>query len=327
MNSAVINLQYTTIKTPLPDFIYHDLYDYCKKSNLYHPQPPELIEKLAQKYKLSPQMIYLTAGIDEALHLLFLAYGQSTYIFVPTYIVHSQVEMFGGKLNQIKAIQGNDFMVPVNKIDSATLILLANPNNPAGFTAKEKVTRLVKNNPQVLVVIDEAYAEFANLSVIDQLIDCPNLVVLRSFSKAYASAGARVGFMAAAPTVISKIKGKSQWCNVSYLSVGAAISALNHENYFVQIREEINRLREKFVTFLKNHQFLVFPSRINAVLLKFTSQQEATRFVNYLSQANIIVNQGNGNSNVGLDDSFVRIAIGTSEQVNQIKKIISSYQG
>jgi histidinol-phosphate/aromatic aminotransferase/cobyric acid decarboxylase-like protein len=129
-----INLQYTTIKTPLPDFIYKGLKKFSKNANAYHPQPPELVEKLAKKFNLPTEMIYLTAGIDEAIQMLIHTYGKNAYVFTPTYIVYADVEEFGGKLTRINSIKKTDFIISSNKILDASIIFLANPNNPSGFT-------------------------------------------------------------------------------------------------------------------------------------------------------------------------------------------------
>jgi histidinol-phosphate aminotransferase len=321
-----INLQYTTIKKPLPDFIYKGLKEYSKNANLYHPQPPELIEKLAEKHSLPSEMLFLLAGVDDGLHILILAFGQNASVFTPTYVVYSKVEKFGGRLTRLNSIQGTDFIISTNKISDASIIFLANPNNPSGFTPRDKVMELVKNNPHTIVVIDEAYAEFADLSVMSEVKNNPNLVVLRSFSKSYAMAGNRVGFMVASPKIIAQVRPKNQWANISYLSVGAAITALDHEDYFKKVREDINKRREKFIAFLKDEGFSVFPSRINAVLLKFKTGKEAGKFVNHLGKNEIVVSHGNGNSNIGLDKSFVRMAIGTPSQMQKVKKIIKEYK-
>lgn len=99
------------------------------------------------------------------------------------------------------------------------------------------------------------------------------------------------------------------------------------KRYNVKTREGINQRRENFITFLKNQDFDVFPSKINAVLIKFDSEDAGTKFVNYLAKRNIIVSHGNGNSNIGLDDSYIRIAIGNKEQMDKVKKVIGNYHG
>jgi histidinol-phosphate aminotransferase len=320
-----INLQYTTIKEPVPDFIYEGIKDYSKAANVYQPQPQVLIDKLATKYHLPPELIFLTAGADEAIQLLGIAYGSNAYVFIPTYVVISDVELFGGKLTRLPSLKGEVFTIDTQPIPNASLIYLANPNNPSGFTSKESVMVLLNNNPGAVVVIDEAYGDFAHLSVIDEVSSHPNLVVIRSFSKGYALAGNRVGFMVANEPIKSKVSALAQWCNVSYLSIGAAVIALDHEDYYRSIRETIHTSRKDFYQFLKTKGYSVIDSLINAVVLRFDSEVKATQFVEYLQQHQVTVSHGNGNSNIGLDKSFVRIAIGTPIQMDQVKRIISGF--
>lgn len=323
MTTPQINLQYTTIKDPLPDFIYKGLKEYSSGANLYHPQPEVLIEKLSKKHHIPNEMIYLTNGIDEAIQMFAHAYGQHTYIFTPTYVVYADVEEFGGKLTQLPSIIGNQYVINTSKKSDATLIYLANPNNPSGITPKEKVLELIKNNSHAIVAIDEAYGAFAELSVINEVVNYLNMAVFRSFSKGYGMAGNRIGYIIAHPSIINVVKNKSQWSNVSYLSVGAAVVALDHDDYFATMRNDINRRREAFMNFLKEKNFAAIQSQINAVLLKFPNELEATQFVNYLKEHQVIVSQGNGNSNIGMDNSFVRIAIGNNIQMDTVQQIIT----
>lgn len=323
----MINLQFTTIKSPLPDFIYQGLKSFSADANTYHSQPKDLIVKLATKYNLPETNIFLTAGADEAIQLFAKIYGQNAFVFTPTYIVYHDVETFGGKLTQINSLTGTEFKIDPKEYSGATLIYLANPNNPSGFTAKVDVIKLLENNPQAIVVIDEAYGDFADLSVINEINNYPNLAVIRSFSKSYGMAGNRVGFVATANLgIIKKLLAFSQWCNVSYLSVGAALTALDHEDYFQQIREEIKVTRTDFNNFLVKSGYQTIPSLINAQLIKFDSETKADQFVAHLKKNDIIVSQGNGFSNLGLDNSFVRIAIGTKDQIEKVKKAITEFK-
>jgi histidinol-phosphate aminotransferase len=327
MNNNIINLQYTTIKDPLPDFIYEGLADYSSYANSYQPQPQKLIEKLAQKHNLSPEMIYLTAGIDEAIQIFAKAYGQNAYVFTPSYVVYADVEEFGGKLTRLQSIVGDKFKISTDTIKGATLIYLANPNNPSGFTSKDRVLDLIKNNQESIVCIDEAYGEFAHeLSVIDLVQKFPKLVVFRSFSKDYGMAGNRIGYFMAHPEVIKDVKNKIQWANVSYLSVGAAIIALDHEEYFGKMRQNIQKRRSEFMVFLNEVKLKYLPSKINAVLLKFASKEKGTNFADFLKTNNFIISHGNGSSNIGLDESFVRISIGNENQMQALKETIKKYK-
>lgn len=326
MSDTLINLQYTTIKSPLPDFIHEGLSKYSSNANVYQPQPQVLVEKLVKKHGLPEDHIFLTAGIDEAIQLFAKTHGKNAFVFTPTYTVYADVEEFGGNLTRIPSITNNTYSIETKTIPGASLILLANPNNPSGFTEKETVIKLVKNNNQAFVCIDEAYGEFApELSMIDQVKQFGNLAVFRSFSKDYAMAGNRIGYIVAQPKVIKTIIAKTQWCNVSYLSVGAATIALEHEDYFANIRKAIHEKRDTLVETLTKKGITPLPSKINAVLMQFPTSKKATHFVDYLTNHNIKVSPGNGNSNIGLDDTFVRIAIGTDEQMEVLEKVIHQY--
>jgi histidinol-phosphate aminotransferase len=326
MQNEEINLQYLTIKDPLPDFIYEGLKTYSSGANGYRPQPQVLVEKLANKHNIPKEMIYLTAGIDEAIQMFIHAYGDNTYTFTPTYIVYADTRVFGKKFNEIYSVKQNIFEISPNKIADASLIFLANPNNPSGFTEKMKAIELVDNNKHSIVVIDEAYGDFADLSVIDLLPKYKNMVVFRSFSKSFGMAGNRIGYLMADPEIIKIVKNKAQWANVSYLSVGAAIAALDHEEYFKSIIKSITKLKDSFMNFLEEEGYTCLPSKINAVVIKFPDEEKGTRFVEYLSGNNIIVSHSNGNSNIGLDKSFVRFAIGNEEQMKIVEKIIQDYK-
>lgn len=327
MKDETINLQYTTIKDPLPEFIYEDLGNYSAGANIYHPQPQELIEKLAKKHNLPVGMIYLTAGIDEAIQIFAKTYGSNTFAFTPSYAVYADVKEFGGKLTKIPSVEASEYKINTKEIDEASLIYLANPNNPSGFTPKVKVIELVENNKKAIVCVDEAYGEFApELSVIDQVKKYKHLAVFRSFSKDYGMAGNRIGYFIAHPEVLNVVKNKTQWANVSYLSVGAATIALDHESYFLKMREDIHKRRKDFMDFLDKRGLRYFPSRINAVLLKFKSKEKGTEFANFLKSNNFVISHSNGNSNIGLDESHVRISIGNEKQMKTLKETIKEYR-
>ncbi len=324
--NAKINLQYTTITTPLPDFIYEGIIQYSRNANGYKPQPDELIEKLANKHTVAKEMIYLTAGADEAIQMFALAYGKNTFIFTPTYTVYNDTTDFFATVHKLNALKNNEYVISTEKLPEASLIFIANPNNPFGFTSKDKIQELVQNNPHAIVVVDEVYAEFGEYSVIDKVKNFPNLVVIRSFSKSYCMAANRIGFIVANPEIIAKVRFKAQWSNVSYLSVGAAITALDHEEYFQQLRQGIMEHRDRFGAFLRERGFTVLPSIINAVLLKFNDETQGTRFAQHLVDNNFVISHGNGSSNVGLDKSFVRISIGTEEEMNALKATVEKYR-
>jgi len=320
---SIINLSLTTIKQELPDFVYQKLASYSAQSNSYFHQPDELRALIAKKHSIAIDKISLCAGIDQAILLLSTLYGQHGHIFTPTYICYTDIKRVGGDLTEHYSFDGGTYNVSSSTIDGATIIFIANPNNPAGITSRDTILELVKNNPTAKVVVDEAYGDFAGESVAQDVADHDNLVVLRSFSKGYALAGFRLGYVVAQPKLLEDMVLESTWFNVAYTSVGAGVAALEHEDYFADIRATILAEREKFEAFLVGAGFTLMPSSINAVLLHFTDETDATDFTLSLEENEILVNQGNGASNTGLDKRFVRITIGTPEQMQLVTKVIS----
>ncbi len=321
-----ISLYYTVLNVPLPGFIYDGLRDFSKDANTYRPQPQVLIDRLAERCNVPSNMIYLTAGADEAIQMLALAYGASTYYFTPTYIGYQNAADFGATIHPVSALHHGEYVISSASIDDATLIYLANPNNPFGFTPKDKVVELIKHNPHAIVVVDEVYESFApDLSVMSELSENHHLVILRSFSKGFGMAGNRIGYVIASPHIIDKIKRKSQLSSVSYLSVGAALAALDHEPYFKAAIDEVRQTRDEFTAFLKSKGHEVLPSLINAALIKFPSTKLATDFAHHLTDDNFVVRHGGDGRNAGLGMNFVRIAIGTQEEMRLAAAVIDRY--
>lgn len=317
-----INLQYTTIKIPLPEFIYDEVKEFVLNSNTYQPQPKALKDRLIDRHGIKEDQIWITAGCDEAIQMFIHSLGKTATVFTPTYIVYADTELFGGRLDREYSFKDNNYSIEPKRY-STDLIFLANPNNPFGNTSKENIIKLIELNSESTIIIDEAYGEFGELeSSIDLVKKYKNLAVIRSFSKDFAMAGARIGYVVADASLILKIKDHTQWANISYASVGMALAALNHEDYFINLRKEIRERREDFKKFLIEKQYNVLSSNINALLIKFNSDIAAKDFLDKLNKNNIVVSFGNGNSNIGLDETFVRISIGSTEQMEKVKEVL-----
>lgn len=310
-----IDLRFTTLKESLPSFIYDSIANYVKDSNSYFYQPEQLRKQLADKHGVPVEMIYLTAGADQALNVLTCVFGQQTHVFTPTYVGYSDAQKFGHELHEHYSLTENTYQISTDHIEGASLVFLANPNNPAGLTSRDDVLRLVHNNPDAKVVVDEAYGDFANESVVDCVQANANLVVVRSFSKGYSLAGFRIGYIIAHPDILQALVFETMYFNVAYPSVGAAVAALSNESYFSDIRGQINQERQRTESFLSEAGYVVVFGHINAALIRFQNMELATAFRERLKAKGILVNQGNGASNFGLDDMFVRLSIGTNAQM------------
>jgi histidinol-phosphate aminotransferase len=176
-------------------------------------QPPALINAYADYSGVKPSQIIASRGADEAIELLirtFCTPGKDTIAsFGPTYGMYAiSAATFNVGVTALSL--GADYQLPENwpaEIGDAKLVFICNPNNPTGtIISKQDIEKAIASAPQAIVVIDEAYIEFSpEYSVADLLSTYPNLVVLRTLSKAFALAGARCGFMLANEAIIDLV--------------------------------------------------------------------------------------------------------------------------
>ncbi|HSX15875.1 MAG TPA: histidinol-phosphate transaminase [Candidatus Saccharimonadales bacterium] len=320
-----IDLRYTVLNQPVPPFIYEALESYSTASNHYFHQPDALREAIAKHHDVPIDTVQLMAGTDQSILLLSAIYGQQTHIFTPTYISYVDAKRFGGELHEHWSLQDGLYQIPTETIPGASLIFLANPNNPAGMTSRRKVMELVRNNPDTTVVVDEAYGDFASESVIAEVASNPNLVVARSFSKGFALAGFRIAYLVAQPTHFKKLALETMWFNTAYTSVGAALTALQHQDHYIAVRAELVETRTALEKRLQTAGYSLIPSSINAVLIDFGDESDAQHFVEHLKADDICIQQGGGDSNVGLGQQYVRMSIGTKTEMEHVWEAIQTF--
>ncbi|MEM2933525.1 MAG: histidinol-phosphate transaminase, partial [Methanocellales archaeon] len=212
---------------------------YASKAHLYpEPDARSLREALASKYGVKLENVVVGNGGDGILDTLakvFIDRELETIIPIPTF---SYYEVFtilnNGKPVFIK--RDSNFNIAVDKLLSkvsnrTSMIFLCSPNNPTGtVVSKREVERILKNT-SAIVVVDEAYADFGDTSVIDIVRKYNNLVVLRTFSKMYGLAGLRIGYALMAEEISKAYLKASISFSVSNIAIKAAIAALEDEEH------------------------------------------------------------------------------------------------
>lgn len=203
------------------------------------PQPAALLEQLARAFGVAPAQIYVGRGSDEAIDLLTRAFcraGQDAVLISPPtfgmYAVAAGVQ--GAAVVSVPLDAGRDFALDADAVIAAAranpvkLVYVCSPNNPTGGAVPRAVIlRIVEALAgRCLVVVDEAYGEYADQpSLADALGSHPNLVVLRTLSKAFGLAGARVGVLLAAPEIIGLMRRIMAPYPLPTPSVAAALRA------------------------------------------------------------------------------------------------------
>ncbi|MBE7065721.1 MAG: histidinol-phosphate transaminase [Ruminococcaceae bacterium] len=292
-----------------------------EKLNLYSdPECKVLNDAIAKALGVGKDMVISGNGSDEILAFCYMAfcdddtgvcYPDISYGFYP---VFKDVFYLDGKAIPLT----DDFKVnPDDYIASGRTIFIANPNAPTGISlGLDDIEKIVKGNPDNIVVIDEAYVDFGGETAIPLTYKYENLIVVRTFSKSRNLAGARIGFAIAQKSLIdelNKIKFSFNPYNEDRLAIVAGAAAMDDKEYFEKCIGEIVRVREVTVTELSQMGFEILPSKTNFIFAKkegFSGEKLYTE----LKKRGILVRHFKSER---IKD-FVRITIGTEEQMRTL---------
>jgi len=283
------------------------------------PLQRKLKEKIATIKHVDPSQIFLGNGSDEAIDLLIRAFCEpnrdSILITDPTYGMYSVCAGINA-VNVRQLLLTRDFDLDINAFsgaydDKTKIIFLCSPNNPTGnLLNRDKIVEVLLNFPG-LVVIDEAYIDFAKTqSFIQELDQFPNLVVLQTFSKAWGLAGLRLGMCFGPEPLISVLNKIKYPYNVNIATQEIALSALDHEQKKDSWVKDILIERAKLIKDLQSLSTVecIFPSDSNFVLVRV---KDAPGSYRYLTEHGIIVRD---RSRVSLCNNCLRITVGTPDE-------------
>ena len=297
------------------------------------PQPKALIEALSATYGVESSNLLVTRGSDEGIDLLTRAFceaGQDSVIVCPpTFGMYSVAAgTQGARVTEVPLTR--EFQLDLPKIKSAIdagakILWLCSPNNPTGnlLHSSDIGALLDYSKNRCLVVIDEAYTEFSDApSWITKRTSYPQLVVLRTLSKAYGLAGARIGAVIAQPSVINLLRKIIPPYAISSGSIDEAIRVLNGASKAVIESRIANTLveRKRVASRLLSSPFIetVYPSDSNFLLLQ---TKDSKTVLSRLRDIGILVRDFTGRASLG---EAIRVTIGTSEQNDRIIEVLSS---
>jgi len=210
----------------------------------------------------------------------------------------------------------------LDAITSATkMVVIISPNNPVGNCIPEKeMRRLLERD--LLIVVDEAYYEFAETTLVHLVNEFPNLIITRTMAKAFGFAGLRLGYVITNANLADYLSKAMHHFPVNRITAKAAIAALGDTSYLDYIKREIKSGREYLVSALNAlPDVQTFPSLTNFVLTKFTGSSVSSYDVaQHLLGEGIIVRDYTGKA--GLEGQFIRITVGTMEQNEACVKAI-----
>lgn len=256
----------------------------------------DLIDDLGRHWDWPPDGVWAANGSNEVFLHLLLAFGgpgRAAMTFEPTYPLHSLIpRITGTRVLQVPRTEDfaidRDAAVAAVERDRPEIVILCSPNNPTGGVDPHATVRAIAEAAVGIVVIDEAYAEFADPSesVRPLLDDYPNVVVTKSFSKAWRLAGARIGYMLAAPGVVSELAKVRLPYHLSSITQVIGRAAIRHVAETMELASKIARERDRLIVGLQSLGLTTFPSRANFVLFEV---DEAERCWNDLLQRGVLV--------------------------------------
>ena len=258
-----------SLGSPLPE-------DYTR-----YPDPHQrlLKQKLAIVKQVAPENIFLGNGSDECIDLLYRCFCQSqkdnTIVCPPTYGMY-EVSAHINDTEIRKATLTTGFQLDVDAIQSnidanTKIIWICSPNNPSGNLLKKETILGILTDFQGLVVVDEAYIDFADQVSFTQLLpQYPNLVVLQTFSKAWGMAGLRLGMAFASKEIIAILDSVKPPYNINQATQQWALQALDNVEKVKEDTAELIRLRESLAQKLRQLTIVkrIFPSDANFLLVE-----------------------------------------------------------
>ena len=280
-------------------------------SNHYtEPYSRKLKDRISEHARVPVDNIHINAGSELILRQLFSLFGRKVHMFSPTYYLFDEI---AGESTRIFLDEEKGFLFDMKgyKIPSdATLAVIVNPNNPTGavFDIKENVSA-IKKYPRTMFLIDEAFIEFGGEAATDLALQHENVIITRTFSKAFSLAGCRVGYAIANRRLIEYLDGHNDAYPLARTAEAAALASLDH---LIEINERVLKLRDlakDFAQSLRDLGIATYPSETYFFLGK-VPRLSADQFARALGERNIHIRPLHQER---LGNNFLRFATSTPE--------------
>lgn len=294
-------------------------------------QPKAVIDAYAAYAGVAPEQVLVSRGADEGIELLIRSFCEpkqdSITICPPTYGMYAiSAESNQTAVNKVLLVNNEQLDLAGIFATTPKLVFICSPNNPTGdLIPREQIIAVLEQfQGKALVVVDEAYIEFApSATVVPLLSRYPHLVILRTLSKAFGLAGLRCGFTLAAPEVINALKKLIAPYPIAEPVAQIAAQALAPAG-IAQMQQSvatINQLRQEFYQFAQGLEGVqkVWPSNANYVLLQVA---DAAACVAALINEDILIR--NQSSQLGLSQ-VVRVSIGNPDEMQRLKQAMLNY--
>jgi len=286
-------------------------------------------EAVAQKFQIDVRSILCGNGSDDLLTILtrtFVGSGELLRLPYPTYILYRSLAEIQGAESETVSFRADwslpDQFYADSRAKKLRLVFLPNPNSPSGTViSRQRILEIAENLPCPLVV-DEAYADFADEHCIDLASQCENLIVCRTLSKAYSLAGLRFGYLVAAPALVQEMMKVKDSYNCDSLSIAAAAAAIADDDWQQENRRKIIATRNRLTQQMCHLGFEVPESQANFIW-NTRNDRPVKPIYEHLKRNGILVRYMNY---PGWGDGL-RISVGTDEQTDRCVDLIADFLG
>jgi histidinol-phosphate aminotransferase len=321
-----ILLDFNERTIPISPKVEEAMVEYVKNKKIQvYPEYFDICKKIADYSKVKEEQVLITNGSDQGIELIFRTFtekGDKVVIPAPSFAMFNQCASVIGNEIIAPTYTGVNLDFPTEEVVAAaaedvSLVIICNPNNPTGTLASlEDIEKVLKAYlGKAIVMVDEAYFEFSQLSSTTLLSKYENLVITRTFSKAFGLAALRIGYVMANKAIIEEILKVRGPYDINVPAVVAASASLdNIEDTKNYIKEVLTVSKPYFENWLRENKIDFVPSAANFFLLKNCSS-----LLDKLVENKILARPRKG---PGIDGSL-RISIGTFEQTKKLTEILT----
>lgn len=310
-----LRLDFNERLAPLPTKVAQAIQGFNPERSLSYPSYGKLCAKIAQYAGVNADQAMITNGSDQGIELIFrtfIADDDQVVIPSPSFAMFYQAAATSGA-TIIKPNYNKDGSFPFEQVIlmSPKLLIICNPNNPTGtLLSLDKIEQILKQMPQTIVYVDEAYFEFSGLTAVKLIKKYQNLIITRTFSKAFGLASLRIGYTISCQSNINemlKVRGPYDVNQVAKVAAEAALTC-DVQDYCDEVMLKAKPLAEDF---LRKNKIKFYPSKANFIYFK----QPYDTFSKQLESNGILIRaQQNG---------YARVTIGTTKQMNQFIETFS----
>ncbi len=283
-----------------------------------YPEYGTLERKIAQYVGVNPAHVVITNGADDAIKCVYegnVSPGDHVLMPHPTY---SMYEVYSDLCQAVKiyAHYKNDFKFPLDeflyKIDSANLIVVVNPANPTGgLIDRDVFLKILEKAVGKPVILDETYWQFAGKTFAELVEDYENLFVIHSFSKLFALAGVRIGYVITRQREL--IEKVIEPFRVSSLSVIAGLASLENLDYYDDVLAKLKKNRSTLVEKFQKLGFEAYDTETNFILVK--AGNRAGFIKKHLFERGVLIKHY---PSPGILENFLRISVGREEDIDAL---------